>query len=404
MPNSRSTALLKRVDAAKNAAALAGRQAPAVLVAPTFDADGFFAVLAKKLADVEKAAEAVVRQHFAEHAAPPGVEAWISTGQSFASADDCPFCGQKLEGLALIEAYKGYFNQAYADLKKQVRALAEQAATGLADERVSALTAQAATNTARIEAWKDQLEIAPPLLSSGQLTQAIAGARASATDLAAAKQGQLLDAFGTAAEKAAIIEQLGQIGAAVTDYNEQINSAINMIDGFKKKITGENVTALQAQIRSLEIALARQHSDAIKAVGDYQAAEVERKTRDDEKTQTRAQLDQLMAATLAQYQGQINHLLGTFGAGFKIEAELPGHWRSAHRVRPSFAGQTGSFGESQGRRCAFRLDVERGRQTDARLRLLLGTGHCRSRYAEGSNPRPRRPSVQPRSKPSSADR
>ena len=113
--------------------------------------------------------------------------------------------GQKLEGLALIEAYKGYFNQAYADLKKQVGALAQQAATGLADDRVSALTAQAATNTARIEAWKDQLEIAPPLLSSDQLTQAIAGARASASDLAAAKQGQLLDAFGTAADKAAMM-------------------------------------------------------------------------------------------------------------------------------------------------------------------------------------------------------
>ena len=316
-------ALHKRIDAARNAAALAGRQAPAVLVAPAFDADGFFGVLAKRLADVEKDAEAVVRQHFAKHPAPPGVEAWISTGQNFASADDCPFCGQMLEGLALIDAYKDYFNDAYADLKKQVGALAQQAATGLADDRVSALTAQAATNTARIEAWKDQLEIAPPLLSSDQLTQAIADARASAMDLAAAKQGQLLDAFGTAADKAAILERLGQIGAAVTVYNEQISAAIGMIDGFKKQVTGENVPALQAQIRSLEIALVRQHPDAIKAVGDYQAAESERKKHDDEKTLTRTQLDQLMAATLAQYQGQINQLLGTFGAGFTIEQMKP---------------------------------------------------------------------------------
>jgi len=318
-------ALRKRVDAAKNAAALAVRQVPAVLVAPAFDTDAFFAVLAKKLADVEKDAETVVRQHFAKHPSPPGIEAWVSTGQSFVGADDCPFCGQTLEGLSLIEAYKGYFNQAYADLKKQVVVLAQQAATGLADERISALTSQAATNTARIEAWKDQLEIASPPLPIDQLTQAIAGARAGATALVAAKQGQPLDAFGEATDKAAILERLDQIGTAVMAYNEQINAAIGMIDGFKKNLTSENVPALQTQIRNLEIALARQHADALKAVDDYQAAEVERKKRDDEKTQNRAQLDQLMVATLTQYQGRINQLLGTFGAGFTIEQMKPNY-------------------------------------------------------------------------------
>ena len=317
--------LRKRIDAAKNATALAVRQAPVVVVTPAFDTDGFFTVLTTKLADVEKDAEAVVRQHFTKHPAPPGIESWVSTGQSFAGADDCPFCGQKLEGLALIEAYKGYFNQAYAGLKKQVEALAQQAATGLADDRIAALTAQVATNTARIEAWRDQLDIAPPLLPSDQLTQAIAGARAETTALAAAKQGQPLDAFGTAAEKAAILERLGQIDAAVMAYNEQINAAVTMIDGFKKKLAGEDVPALQTDTRSLEIALARQHADAIKAVGDYQTAEAERKKRDEEKTQTRAQLDQLMVATLAQYQGQINQLLGTFGAGFAIEQMKPNY-------------------------------------------------------------------------------
>lgn len=318
-------ALHKRVDAAKNTSTLTARQTPTLLVPPAFDVDGFFAVLAKKLADVEKEAEVVVRRHFAKHPAPPGVEAWISAGQSFVSDDGCPFCGQRLEGLALIDAYKGYFNQAYANLKKQVEALVQQAASGLADERISALAAQVATNTARIEAWKDQFEIAPPLFSSEQLTQRIADARAAATALALGKQGQPLEAFGTEDEKAMVLERLNQINAAVMAYNNQINDAIAMIDGFKKKLTGENVPTLQAQIRSLEISLARQHADAIKAVDDYQAAEAERKRYDDEKKQTRAQLDQLMVTTLAHFQNHINQLLETFGAGFTIEQMKPNY-------------------------------------------------------------------------------
>lgn len=318
-------ALRKRIDAAKNTAALSARQVPAVLVAPSFNTDELFAVLAKTLADVEKDAEALVRQHFAKHAAPPGIEGWISAGQSFAIADDCPFCGQKLEGLAIIGAYKGYFNQAYIGLKKQVESLAQQALTALADERISMLTAQATTNMARIEAWTDQFAIAPPTFSSDQLTKAIAAARSTVISLAAAKQSQPLDACGTAADKAAILERLNQIDAAVKAYNEQINTAKSMIDDFKTKLAGENVLALQLQIRNLELALARQRADAVTAVDDYRTAELERKARDDEKKQARTQLDQLMAATLVHYQAKINQLLGTFGAGFTIEQMKPNY-------------------------------------------------------------------------------
>lgn len=318
-------AISRRIDAAKNAGALGVRQSPAVLVTPVFDTDRFFAVLAKQLVDVEADVDAVVRQHLAKHSAPSGAEAWVSAGQAFISTDNCPFCGQNLEGLALIEAYKGYFNQAYTGLKQQVGTLAKQVATDLADERISALVAQVATNTARIEAWKDQIDISPPLLLSDQLMHAIASARATAIALAAAKQGQPLDAFGDEADKAAINECLRKIGAAVSTYNEQISTAIGMIDDFKGTLTSESVAVLQSQVRKLEIAMARQHVDAISAVYDYQAAEARRKTLDDEKKQTRVQLDQLMISTLEQYQDQINHWLGTFGAGFTIAEMKPSY-------------------------------------------------------------------------------
>lgn len=318
-------ALRKRTEAARNAAALALRQAPTRLVAPTFDASGFFAVLAKKLGDIEKDAEAVVRQHFAKHPAPPGIESWISSGQQFASADDCPFCGQKLEGLALIEAYKRYFNKAYEDLKQQVATLEQKVGTGLADARIKTLAGQAITNAALIEAWKDQLDLAPPVLPSDQLLAAIAEARARATTLAAAKQGQPLDAFGTASDETAIEKQLGQIEAAVDAYNKEITAAISAIDEFKTKTAAENVQLLEAQVHPLEIAIARQHPDAAKAIVDYRTADTERKQLDKEKTQTRTQLDELMAATLSRYQAQINQLLITFGAGFSIEQMKPNY-------------------------------------------------------------------------------
>jgi wobble nucleotide-excising tRNase len=323
-------AFSKRIVSATSTATIAVRQAPTTLVAPVFDIEIFFSVLATKLEDVERGAEALVREHFAKHASPPeidslGIESWISTGQHFAKADDCPFCGQKLKGLALIEAYKGYFNDAYIGLKEQVVALAQQAATDLADERISVLIGQVATNTARLEAWKDHLDITIPLLSSINLTQSITVARTVAMRLAAAKQSHPLDTFGAVTDKSLIAEGLSQIHAAIAVYNTQIDTANALINDFKKKLSGENVQALKTQVRSLEISLARQHPEALEAIGDYQAAEAERKKCDEEKTQTRDQLDQLMVDTLAKYQGQINKLLGMFGAGFTIEQMKPNY-------------------------------------------------------------------------------
>lgn len=318
-------ALLKRIEAAKNAVALAARRSPVVLATPAFDTDRFFAILAKELTSVEADVEAVVREHFNKHSMLPGLEAWVSTGQSFAKADDCPFCGQKIEGLVLIQAYRGYFNQAYAGLKKQVAELGKQATIDLADERIGVLAGQVATNTARIEAWKDQLEISLPMLSSDQLTREIASARATAIALATAKQGQPLEPFGTEADKAAIIKCLGQIDAALADYNKQVSIAVGMIDDFKKKLTDENIPALLVRVRDLEISIARQHVDAINAVDEYQAAEAERKMRDEEKRETRTKLDQLMIDTLEKYQGQINQWLSKFGAQFTIEQMKPNY-------------------------------------------------------------------------------
>jgi wobble nucleotide-excising tRNase len=50
----------------------------------------------------------------------------------------------------------------YADLKRQVAALKSQIESGLADYKIESAVSAAATNAARIEAWKDQLNFTAP--------------------------------------------------------------------------------------------------------------------------------------------------------------------------------------------------------------------------------------------------
>ncbi len=186
---SRIIALRRRIDAARSAPALAARQPPTTLEWTSFNIDECFDVLAATLADVERSAETAVAQHFARHSASPGIEAWVSAGQPYLDATTCPFCGQPLEGLALVDAYRAFFGAKYSELKERVHTLAQEVSVALADERIASLSAHVAANAARIEAWRDRLTLAEPVWSPQDAEADIKAARVIAERLALRKQG-----------------------------------------------------------------------------------------------------------------------------------------------------------------------------------------------------------------------
>jgi hypothetical protein len=47
-------------------------------------------------------------------------EKWVSEGVDHIAGDSCPFCGQPLKGITLIEAYRKVFGEAYRPMKDAV--------------------------------------------------------------------------------------------------------------------------------------------------------------------------------------------------------------------------------------------------------------------------------------------
>lgn len=315
-------ALQKRIEAAKNAQTLAARKDPTDIAPIQFDTSAVFTAFKAQLQDVEEAAEAVVKAHLAKHDFED-FEDWVSRGQQYSGGTDCPFCGQALGGLKLIGAYRSYFNKAYADLKRQVAGLESLVTNGLADSKIEAAVSAAATNSARIEAWKDQLNVAVPALEGQPLAAALKKVREELLALVATKQRTPLDAAGSHADADKAASALADINQAIATYNAAVKMAASQIADFKKELAAENRATLSAEIRKLEAAQKRVLPEVTTAVADYQAAEAERKRLDGEKTKARQQLDALMQATLQQYQTSINDLLAAFGAEFSIEQLKP---------------------------------------------------------------------------------
>ena len=75
-------------------------------------------------------AQALVQEHMARLKEQNGFKGWVSNGLAHLE-DDCPFCGQELEGdsLELINSYKVAFNEAFANFIKETKAGATQLLT-----------------------------------------------------------------------------------------------------------------------------------------------------------------------------------------------------------------------------------------------------------------------------------
>jgi wobble nucleotide-excising tRNase len=349
-------ALQKRIEAAKNVQELAARQSPNGLQSIPLDTQAIFDLLEKQLADVEEAAEAVVKTHLATHNSM-GLEDWVSRGQEFLSRDECPFCGQRITGLKLIAAYRSHFNKAYADLKRDVASLEGRITELLADSKIDAAVSAAATNTARIEAWKDQLDITAPQIEEDFLRVALGQVRKQLLALLAAKRQQPLVEIGTQIECGTATATIASIDQAISRYNAEVSTLVARITDFKTKLATDDPKSLQAEIKKIEAALKRQFPEVVGVVSEYQAAEIERKRLEGEKIQTRQKIDALMQTTLQHYQTSINQLLSTFGAEFSIE-----------QLKPTYIGS----GEP---RTEYALSV-RNKAVKLGSKADFMTGHC----------------------------
>jgi wobble nucleotide-excising tRNase len=309
----------KRVDAAKNAQALTARQVPSEISLIQFDTEPIFTILMTQIEDMEEAAEMMVKTHLSRHDSRE-FEDWVSRGQQYLGGPTCPFCGQAIDGIALIESYRSYFNKAYTNLKYQLTELQTQIPAGLSESRAAAAVSAAAINAARIDAWKDQFYLTVPPLDGAAISSALMQVREKLLVLVSTKQRAPLEVIG---DQAAIQEEcataIAGINLAIAAYNEAIRIVAAQIVEYKSNLTVENSATLESEIRNLESAQRRHRPDITATVAEYQAAEVERTRLDNDKKSARVQLDALMQTTLQQYQGSINDLLLAFGAEYSIE-------------------------------------------------------------------------------------
>lgn len=330
------TTLQGQLEASRNAQALTSRKDPVGLSKVQLDLDDVFLLLAKELEDVVSASEAAVTAHFGRHY-KEGIENWVQKGQVYLETENCPFCGQPVTGSDLLIAYRTYFNASYRSFKAQIADLRQRVNTAIGDGVVDHILSDVDVNRARIEAWKDHLDVEAPTFDDSSIRQALASTRAQLLALVDQKINAPLEPVGTSADRDAISQLLELANRIVDEYNTAISQITDQITVFKATLFTERPESLKRQIDELEATIRRYEPSAEQAHQVYQATTIRRKELEREIKQTRRDLEQRMSSTLVQYRDAINGLLRAFGASFSLNDLAAGYKGRTSAARTEYS-------------------------------------------------------------------
>lgn len=192
--------------------------------------DTFSHVLKKQLDDVSEEAEREMRNHIQAHLDERG-ESWVEQGLAYVRNGRCAFCGQDLEGVSLVQAYRAYFSNTYRDLKREIFELGGSLRQSLGEQSLLRLQGDLNDNQSLSEFWKEFVELSIPPIAFDELRQAVETLRRTAlrlVDLKTAAPLELIPAdedFNRAvgAHEAAT-QKVSEYNSAVERVNELITA------------------------------------------------------------------------------------------------------------------------------------------------------------------------------------
>jgi len=308
----------QELQAVQRAAQLQQRAGLTAITMPVFPA-AFSQLLAKTFANVAAGAERRVSEHIAHHRMHERGQAWLAEGLEYVAPEGCPFCGQSLDGVELIGAYRSCFSREYHALRNEVTAMNGQVETAVGDRVSAAIEQTLVQNNGSVEFWQSYCDIVPPVpLGTGIVGELMAALRESAHALLQTKAGTPLDAV---APDDAFTRALGGFEALRTSlgtYNAAVATANAVITERKRQTQAANVRDVESALARLRAQKARYTGPVRQLCASETSLQTEKTALEGAKGRAKEQLDAHTEQVIAQYGQSINRYLERINAGFRI--------------------------------------------------------------------------------------
>ena len=305
------------VEALLQADAIRKRAPLSEFVLPTLPAE-LETLLARTIDDIAKDAEELLAGHLAAHGMAADGGNWIAGGLNHAE-ETCPFCGQDIRELPLVEAFRAVFSERYKALAGEITAMRVQISQDMGEAVLARLDTLAEQNNGGFDFWRQYCPIkAPAPTLPANVADSIRGLAAATLALLNGKAAVPLDPITPDESFKDARAAYDNALTAVLTVNSAIQG-INAVIAEKKAATnpGDLKTAETELIRLKAIQI-RHRAEVDTLCANHAKLTGEKDNIEKQKEVIRQQLDKHTETVMKPYQQRINKYLDAFNASFSI--------------------------------------------------------------------------------------
>ncbi len=308
----------RSVEAARQAKQINDRPPLSEITFPTLPA-GLMSLLARTIDDIARDAETRLAEHLAKHDMETDGGNWIAKGLEHAGGETCPFCGQNIQGLPLITAYRAVFSDRYKALRDEITAKRNYIIEQFGDGALGRINTQAEQIKGTINFWHRYCTFDPALLFVPEdIPDAIRLLGQAALALLERKDRMPLDPIQADAAFNAAVTTYDAAQGKVQELSEATRAVNTLIAAKKEETEAADLQATEDELirrRAIKV----RHTGPVAALcADHVRLTGEKDAINQRKDTVRAQLSAHSRRVMKPYEQRINHYLNVFNAGFRI--------------------------------------------------------------------------------------
>lgn len=257
-----------------------------------------------------------------------GGEGWLDIGTRHIVDERCPYCGQNLAGVELVDHMRQYFGGAYRALVAAVTEGVASARSSLGQGVFEKTKADLRGQLTLAGQWQDQYPLDTAKIEEHLVSADAAWSKGSSQleSVLSTKSGSPLDVI-SADELDTAFAFFDAAVARFDAVNAMITGCATAAEAHKRALASADKATLAQNVAHLENQKVR-YSEPVLALLDEGAAHLKRrKGAEDEKVQLKAAIDAQANAVVGKYEAGINYYLQHFGCDLqigKVEAAYPG--------------------------------------------------------------------------------
>jgi len=278
-------------------------------------------ILSRELTDLNDTAVQNVKKHFS--LIGDGAEEWISDGidriiNEGTEFEKCPFCGQPISAVDLIDKYRAYFGEAYKEFNKDVELQISQYGSNFSGDQLSSKQEDVNKLIGLHKYWGQFVELPEINIEWADISTTWQEARDEILSSLRTKKSSPLNPVSFTGDATKNIRKHISI---ISGIQVQIESLINLNDQITKIKTSadsSNLENVRNELNRLKATQSR-HSDELKDWCDLYLSALSKKADFESKKEiARMDLDAHRLTVFSQYHNSINTHLELFGANFRI--------------------------------------------------------------------------------------